>query len=294
MPLTLLEQNFAPLRFRSRYLPLSVTPLHLVYAYDKDGKRVKKKEVRLAKDMLTKAMIVQKIFDLSFEDARLNFQYESYFAEKIGDHHPHIATAIDQYREGDYGYLTIPYISGIQLERVIQDYTILREARAIALTHSILEGLAELHSNGIVDRDLKPTNIIVEPNGLTRIIDLDNSWAPELDSQEKDSNGASLFVGTPAYAAPEVCACERPLDGRADLYSLGIILYELVTGVVPFLGSETRVLRRQIHEPITRIKFEEDNVPLWARPIISKATEKDRKNRYQSPEAMMRALPRAA
>ncbi len=171
------------------------------------------------------------------------------------------------------------YVQGESLKSMIQMTKRLRLGTIVRLAQQICAGLAEAHRQGVIHGDLKPTNIMVGQDGNARIMDL--------------GTGAAAIPGTPEYMSPEQAEGQEP-DQRSDIYSLGVILYEMVTGVVPFQGgSRPEILARQINEPPEPPRAIHPELPDSLNRVILRCLEKKRENRYQRAEELLRDLEEA-
>jgi serine/threonine-protein kinase len=179
--------------------------------------------------------------------------------------------------EGNY-YITMEYVPGEDLKGMIRMMGQLGAGKSISIAKQVCEGLAEAHRLGVVHRDLKPSNIMIDKEGNVRIMDF--GIATSLTA--KGITGAGVMIGTPEYMSPEQAEVKE-IDQRSDIYSLGVILYEMVTGRVPFEGEtplgiamrhkgeipkDPREINAQIPEDISR--------------VILRCMEKDKEKRYQS------------
>jgi len=216
--------------------------------------------------------------------ARTRFLNEARAASALD--HPNIC-AVHEMAEGDDGQLLLVMAVcegeslGARLARGV-----LPPVEAIALAAQVADGLSEAHARGIVHRDIKPANLIVGRTGRVKIVDFGIARLP-------GSVGATttgVVVGTPAYMAPEQARGE-PIDARADLWALGAVLYEMLTGRQPFLGNtavETRhAILYKTPEPIERLA---PNLPPAVVRIVSRALSKDPVARYQQAEQMLADL----
>lgn len=185
-------------------------------------------------------------------EAVARFEREAVAAARIA--HPNVAAALDFGRLDDGAfYLALEYVEGRSLRAELEARRQLAPARARELARQIADALAAAHAEGIVHRDLKPENVMLirQPDGSDLVKVLDFGIAKV--SLEKDGQGAQLtrvgsVFGTPDYMSPEQ-ASGTPVDHRSDLYSLGIMLYEMVTGRPPFTGVITAVLLQHVQQP---------------------------------------------
>ncbi|MFQ5720933.1 MAG: protein kinase [Candidatus Aminicenantales bacterium] len=184
--------------------------------------------------------------------------------------------------EGTY-YITMEYISGVDLKKLILKTGRLSVRKAVSIAKQICEGLAEAHRLGVVHRDLKSKNIMVDKVGNVRIMDF--GLARSLEARATTETGAML--GTPHYMSPEQVE-SKEVDQRSDIYSLGIILFEMVTGRVPFQGESTLsiALKHKTEAPPNPLRFNAQ-IPEGLSYVILKCLEKNRENRYESAEELL-------
>lgn len=212
------------------------------------------------------------------------FQNELKIARKIS--HRHVGRMYELMEEKGVHFITMEYVAGQDLRALIKQTGQLTVRKSVAIAAQVLEGLAEAHRLGVVHRDLKPSNIIVDKEGSARIIDFGIARV----ASSKGITGAGALIGTPEYMSPEQVE-GKPVDRRADLYALGVILFEMVTGRPPFEGeTPLGVAVKHKTEPPPDPRTLAPQVPAELGRVILRALEKDRDKRYQTSEEFLAAL----
>ena len=179
--------------------------------------------------------------------------------------------------EGAY-YITMEYVVGEDLKRLIRKVGQMSGGKTISIAKQVCEGLAEAHSLGIVHRDMKPQNIMVDEAGNAKIMDFGIARSLKV----KGITGAGVMIGTPEYMSPEQVE-GKDVDQRSDIYSLGIILYEMVTGQVPFEGDTPFTIGVKHKSEIPKNPKELNaQIPEDLSSLILRCLEKDKEKRYQS------------
>jgi serine/threonine protein kinase len=223
------------------------------------------------------------------------FQREARAASRLD--HPNSISVLD-FGEAEDGtlFMAMEYLGGRDLGRLLAEEFPLGEARVVRIGAQILSALAEAHAQGIVHRDLKPENVMVEPRrgepDFVKVLDFGIAKITAPGASEPKLTQAGLVCGTPEYMSPEQ-ARGADLDLRSDLYSTGVILYQLTTGALPF-ASDTPVgfLTKHLSEAPTpaRAKNPEVEVSPALDAVIARAMEKDPARRFQSADEMRAAL----
>jgi hypothetical protein len=180
------------------------------------------------------------------------------------------------------------HVAGEDLKRFIRRAGTLSSGKAIDIAKQVCEGLAEAHRQGVIHRDLKPQNIMIDQDGNAKIMDFGIARFVDTDRM----TGSGVMIGTPEYMSPEQAEL-KDVDKRADIYSLGIVLYEMVSGRVPFDG-ETPLSIAMKHKTEKPRSVREWNTQVSAElaAVISKCMEKPAANRFQSAEELMNELNR--
>jgi TolB-like protein/Tfp pilus assembly protein PilF/tRNA A-37 threonylcarbamoyl transferase component Bud32 len=204
------------------------------------------------------------------------FSNELKYARKIS--HRNVCRMYDLGKsEGTY-FITMEYVQGEDLKSMIRMSTGLTVGTVLSVGKQVCEGLAEAHSLGVVHRDLKPQNIMIDKGGNAKIMD----FGIARSIREKGITGPSVLIGTPEYMSPEQAEAKE-VDHRSDIYSLGIILYEMATGRVPFEGDTALSIAMKHKGEVPKNPKEfNPNIPDDLSGVILKCLEKDKTQRYQT------------
>ena len=198
--------------------------------------------------------------------------------------HPNIVTIYDAGEDQGLFYIAMEYIEGHTLAEVLQQQRVLPVEQVISITRNICSGLDFAHAKGIVHRDIKPANIMVTPDGTAKIMDFGIAKV----SGSLTSTGQVL--GTPNYMSPEQVK-GRQLDGRSDLFSLGVMLYEMLTGEKPFIGQGVTTI---IYKIVNENPIPPRELDLTIHPglsaVVTRALSKDPYERYQTGAELVRDL----
>ena len=195
--------------------------------------------------------------------------------------HPNIAQVHDYQTENDYACIVMEYLPN-SLDRLVRDQGTLSQTRALELITQICEALAYAHANSVVHRDIKPHNILLDAEGNAKVSDFGIARAVDLSVSATTS-------GTPIYMAPEQFLGDSAPDIRSDIYSLGVMMYEMLSGKPPFKGNFPALFR--MHTPDEVPPFSSNlNVPQQLSTLINKCLEKNPDNRYQNVDEIIFAL----
>jgi serine/threonine protein kinase len=183
-------------------------------------------------------------------------------------------------------FITMEYVSGEDLKSTIKRVGALNASKAIFIAKQICEGLAEAHRLAVIHRDLKPQNIMIDKQGNSHIMDFGIARSPMTEGLTT----SGMMVGSPYYVSPEQVQ-GKEVDERSDIYSLGVILYEMVTGDPPFTGDiPIAVAYKHTTEKPKNPREVNDQVPEELGRVILKCLEKDKAKRYQSVQELHQEL----
>ncbi|HTS13450.1 MAG TPA: tetratricopeptide repeat protein [Candidatus Limnocylindrales bacterium] len=234
-------------------------------AYDKDLDRVV-------------ALKVVRQGALSESDALRRFKQELLLASKIS--HKNILRIHDMGEVGGVRFITMAYVEGQDLHQIIADNPKMPLDRVLNFARQFAEALAAAHAEGVIHRDLKPQNILVGKGDQIYISDF--GLAKSFDEGAVGMTRSGAFLGTPRYMSPEQVE-GKPADQRSDLYAYGLILYEMVTGDVPFTGESTlKVMYQRVQEKAKSPKLANPELPNWLVRLILHCLERAPEARYQS------------
>jgi serine/threonine-protein kinase len=226
------------------------------------------------------------------------FSREARAASRIT--HPN-AISVTDFGEDESGhvFLVMEYLSGKTLKQVIRDNGPLPLARVVDITRQIGDALNAAHEQGVVHRDLKSDNIMLldtMTGDHAKVLDFGIAKVNEADGTVDTSLTApNLVIGTPQYMSPEQCSQDAEIDARSDIYSLGVILFEMLVGHVPFSGdSPTMVMMKHLQEPVPSVLEERSDLPASVARVVARAMAKVRDNRYQTVAELVEDLTIAA
>lgn len=214
--------------------------------------------------------------------------YQRHFADRFRNEariigslrHPGIVEVFDCEEAYATIFIIMEKLAGHDLERLIEERGPFPPEQVRSIIHQLAGALDYAHRHGIVHRDIKPSNIILDENGLTKIMDFGIAMVPDLEKGMTIDH--DMFLGTPLYTSPEQATGDQ-IDGRADLYSLGLVAFELLTGAPPFDSLDAHeVLVKQVEEPIRPPRLLNPNVPADLNEFVLRATQKRPEDRFQS------------
>ena len=215
---------------------------------------------------------------------RLRFQREAKIIARL--EHPSIVPVYDVGEENNQLYFVMRFMGGGSLSERIRE-RVYRVEEAVRLLGQVAPGVDEAHAKGIVHRDLKPSNILFDNQNVPYISDF---GIAKLTQAESTNVTGSAVIGTPAYMAPEQ-ALGSDVDGRADVYALGVILYEMLTGKQPYQADTPMGLAiKHVTDPVPHILNVKPDLPAWIETIVATAMAKDRNDRFSTASEMLETM----
>ena len=244
-------------------------------------------DVYVAVDTVLKREVAIKILksDLSSDEIALErFHREANAATKLS--HPNIVDIYDVGDDGNYHYIVMEYIRGKTLKELIRDRGPIEYNETITIMKQLCSAIMEAHRNGIIHRDIKSQNILLKADGTIKVLDFGIALANNTMQITSDDS----VLGSVHYLAPEVAKGEVA-SMQSDIYSIGIVFYELLTGNLPFNGERAvQVVLNSIKKPMPSVRKFDQRIPQSIENIILKATAKNRKNRYNNVAEMLKDL----
>ncbi|MBF0518100.1 MAG: CHASE2 domain-containing protein [Nitrospirae bacterium] len=233
------------------------------------------KDPVINREVAIKTLKYDEIEEDQIEDVKQRFLKEAEAAGKLS--HPNIVKIYDVGDDKDESFMAMELLSGGDLTRFCQQSTRLPFGEVLAIVSGVADALDYAHSNGVVHRDIKPANIMLLENKEIRVTDFGIARV-----MENSKTVTGMVMGTPSYMSPEQIAGKK-VDGRSDLFSLGVVFYELLTGEKPFKGDSIATLMYNItsSEPVPIIELDR-RIPSCIVQIISKLLIKKPEGRYQT------------
>ena len=245
-------------------------------------------DVYKAKDHILSRFVAIKVLKQEFsEDSSFVTKFRAEAQSAAGLEHPNIVNIYDVGSENGLYYIVMEYVEGITLKTYIEKKGQLSFKESASIAIQVARGIEAAHNKNIIHRDIKPQNIIISTDGKVKVTDFGIAKATSSNTISSD------VMGSVHYASPEQ-ARNGFVDGRSDIYSLGIVMFEMVTGRVPFDGDTTvAVALQHLQEEIARPSIYAPDLPISFEKIILKCTQKTPDRRYQTIEALLTDIRRS-
>ena len=239
------------------------------------------KDPKINRDVAIKTMGLSAEFDSDeLVEVKERFFREAESAGRLN--HPNVVSIYDAGEENDLAYIAMELLKGYDLDEHIKKEDLLPLEKVIEIAIACAEGLDYAHSQKVVHRDIKPSNIMYDPE--TEVVKITDFGIARITDSSKTRTGTVL--GTPNYMSPEQCMGKK-VDGRSDLFSLGVLIYQLSSGALPFNGDSMATLMYSIvNDPPIDIKKAKPDIPPTLRKVIHNAIGKKPEKRYQSGKKM--------
>ncbi len=240
-----------------------------------------------AKDRETGDLVALKVLRTEIAadvEGMARFKHELRVARRIT--HKNVCRIHEFSRTEDSAYISMELVEGESLRQILTRFGSMAPRKGVQIAQQICSGLHEAHSQGIIHRDLKPENVMIDQAGNVKLMD----FGIARSNLNLSATAAGVVIGTPAYMAPEQVQ-GKPADSRSDVYSLGLILYEIFTGTPAFRGkTAVEIVFKQVKEIPVAPRQHEPTLPLHIELAIIKCIEKDPDDRFQSVDELEAAL----
>jgi serine/threonine-protein kinase len=243
------------------------------------------KDPKIGREVAIKTMALSQEFEPDeLADVKERFFREAETAGRLT--HPNIVTMYDAGEEHDLAYIAMEFLKGRDLAPHVKPDNLLPLPAVLSIVARVAEALAYAHQNNVVHRDIKPANVMYDP--ASDSVKVTDFGIARITDSSKTKTG--MVLGTPSYMSPEQLSGKK-VDGHSDMFSLGVTLYQLACGKLPFNGdSMAQLMFRIANEAHADIRRERSDIPACVAAIVNKALAKEPEQRYQSCEHMARAL----
>jgi serine/threonine protein kinase len=233
-------------------------------------------DTRLDRQVAIKVVLSHLASDSAFVE---KFIAEARLAARVS--HPNLVNVYDQVSENGIEYIVMELVEGVTLRKVLTDFGSLSPVRALDVAAAVLAGLSAAHAAGILHRDVKPENVLLSNDGRVKLSDFGLARPTHAPTETED------LIGTVAYIAPELVS-GGSVDQRSDIYSVGVMLFELLTGSQPFRGEKSaQVAYQHVNGRVPKPSNLKSETPAAVDAITLKATEPDQANRYATAVEML-------
>jgi serine/threonine-protein kinase len=270
----------------TRGVPEQIPGYHIIGKLGKGAMAVVYKAKQISLDRIVAIKILPKRFTENPEYVT-RFYKEGKAAAKLN--HNNIVQAIDVGEAGGYHYFVMEYVEGKSIYDDLAAGKVFSEQEALDIVIQVAKALEHAHNNGLIHRDVKPKNIMINKEGVVKLADM--GLARETSDIEAAKNEAGRAYGTPYYISPEQIRGEIDIDGRADIYGLGATFYHMVTGRVPFVADDpSDVMRKHLREELVPPDHINTSLSNGVSEVIEVMMAKRREERYNNAEELLADL----
>jgi serine/threonine protein kinase len=248
-----------------------------------------------ARQLRPQRLVAVKVIDRSLADDQeivARFRQEQALTARLT--HPNLVAAYDVGRAAGCPYLVMEFVPGDNLEGLAQRHGPLPVAETCEIIRQAALGLQHLHEQGLVHRDVKPSNLMLTPSGRVKVLDLGLARDLREAGERERITSHGQFLGTLDYIAPEQVLDSHAVDIRADIYALGCTLYELLAGQPPFVGpgceSWFQKMKAHVEAPVPPIRKRQSDVPERLAVALGRMLAKDREGRFACPADVVAAV----
>ncbi|UCD05349.1 MAG: serine/threonine protein kinase [candidate division WOR-3 bacterium] len=237
---------------------------------------------------LDRVVVVKEMSKSSGSEYRKRFKNEALITATL--EHPNIVSVYDYFSIGQTSYIVMQYVDGLGLSELIESEAPLHPVVAAVICHEMCLAIEYAHKNNVIHRDIKPTNILITKDGKLKVTD----FGVAKDETARDLTSVGTLIGTPCYMSPEQ-AMGKKLTPQTDIFSLGIVLYELVTGKKPFWGETAEEITSKIQRGKYRSPILLDpHHSMGLSRIVNRSMKKNLNRRYETVTQMIHDLERFA
>lgn len=242
---------------------------------------------KIARDVALKTVLKSQLNPDDVDGALARFRQEAQAAGRLL--HPNIISVFDYDEQGDNAFIAMEYVEGVDLQSFLQKRKRLRLKDAVRIMKQLLDALEFSHERGVVHRDIKPANVFVLRNGVVKIGDF---GIAKISNEASSLTRTGTILGTPYYMSPEHFS-GKDIDGRSDLFSMGVMLYEMLTGARPFSGDLPSIMRQVLSVDPEAPSHLNPEVPEEMDQIVFQALAKSPRQRFQTAVEFSRAIQTA-
>jgi serine/threonine protein kinase len=204
--------------------------------------------------------------------------------------HPNIVKVHDYFKAGSHYYMVMEYVDGRSLDKLIKEKTRISPLTGILIFQQVCLGLQYAHGKGVIHRDIKPANVLLGKNGCVKLTDFGIA-TPDAQDQQERLTETGFYFGTPVYISPEQLESSKHVDERSDIYSMGVMLYEMMTGKRPFESNFSSVTITNIYDGrYVAPQKHNPRLPAKIKSIIIKAMSSAKNKRYASVKELLKVL----